>query len=132
MSMTDELGAYLEAMGVGTLGVDLFLAGLPDEPAAAVALTEYGGEQPTFAHGAPGVNTERRRFQLVARAETESAARAKAEQVNAVLVGIRNQALSGTWYLGVYPLQSPFPLGADGNGRPRYVCNYQVEKAVSA
>lgn len=130
MSMIDELGAYLQDQGIGTLGIDLFLAGLPDEPAAAVGLLEYGGEQPTFSHGVPGVNTERRRFQLVTRAETESAARTKAEQVNAVLVRIHNQALSGTWYLGVYPRQSPFPLGTDANGRPRYVCNYQVEKAV--
>lgn len=130
--MIDELGAYLQGLGIGTLDVDLFLAGLPDSPDAAAAIAEYPGEEPTWSHSTSGVNTERRRFQLTTRAATLQAAMAKAEEANRALCLVHNTFLSGTWYVRVYPLQSPFPLGRDGNDRSRYACNYRVEKSVSA
>ena len=132
MGMIEEIGAYLEAAGIGTQGTDLFLNGLPPDPDAAVAIQEYGGEAPVFVHGTAGVSEERRRFQMTARAATVAAAMSQAQAGHALLCAIRNQALGGTtWYVGIYPLQSPWPLGKDENGRARVVCNYRVEKAVS-
>ncbi len=131
-SMIEELGDYLQTQGVGTLAEDLFLGGLPDEPDAAVAIQEYQGEAPAFAHGTSGVNIEQRRFQVIGRGLTSTAAGVLAQGANAVLIAVKNRILGGTYYVGIYPLQSPFPLGKDGNGRYRFVCNYRVEKAVSA
>ncbi len=130
--MIEELGNFLEAGGGGTQGADLFLNGLPADPDAAVAIQEYSGEAPGLVHGTAGVSEERRRFQLLARAVTLAAAVAKAQAAHALLCQVHNTTLSGTWYVGIYPLQSPFPLGRDENGRARVVCNYRVEKAPSA
>ena len=130
--MLDELGDYLEAQGVGTLAEDLFIGAYPDKPDSMVAVMEYQGDAPSLTHSAPGVSYERRRIQIMARGLTRGAAMVLATGADVALQAVRNMDLGGTRYLGIYPLQSPFPLGRDANERYKVVCNYRVEKAPSA
>lgn len=132
MTLQSEVAALLEARGVGTRGVDLFDNGLTPAPDAQVAIQEYGGDAPEFLHDRDGVGYELRRFQLSVRAPSFDAAQLLAEAAHGVLTGVRNTTLSGTWYRRIVPLQSPFPLGQDQNGRHRFACNYRAEKRPSA
>ena len=57
-------------------------------------------------------------------------ARAWAQQIWVALGSIRNQALSGTYYLGVQPLQSPFKLRDDDYSRPILTGQFRIDKAA--
>ena len=46
------------------------------------------------------------------------------------LGSIRNQALSGTWYLGVQPIQSVFKLRDDDYARPLMSFQVRCDKAA--
>ncbi|HXG71687.1 MAG TPA: hypothetical protein VNJ04_13855, partial [Gemmatimonadaceae bacterium] len=59
------------------------------------------------------------------------APRLQAEKIRQTLAAVQGQTLSGTKYLFVAVLTSPFPMGEDENKRPRIACNYQVDKELS-
>src|SRR4030095_6612233 len=94
---------------------------MPDPPADAVCLYEYGGIPPQFAHD--GQQWENPRVQAVARDNNYASARAKAQSVYDVLNGTVNTTIDSRRYLKILALQSPFPMGADENDRPRIVVN---------
>lgn len=127
----DELGAYLQTQGVGTLGTDLFTGTLPDVPDNAVALYEYGGVSPVSTLGATNMKFERPRIQVLARATTYSAARSKIEMIFKLLHGLANTSLSSVRYLLVEAVQSPFFMERDANNRVKLICNFQIHKEPS-
>ena len=57
-------------------------------------------------------------------------ARTWAQDIWVALGSIRNQTLSGTFYLGVQPIQSVFKLRDDDYARPIMTCQFRCEKAV--
>jgi len=139
--LLDELGAYLQAQGLGTLGSDLFLGSIPiDSPNvtnqdAITALYETPGFPGQYVHSTLGLDWEQPVVQIICRAAPYdySAARLQAEQVMVALSKIRNQTLSGTFYLWCMPLDSPHPaIGPDDYGRPRLTCQLRIGKALSA
>ena len=129
--LLDEVGAYLQTHGIGTLGTDLFTGIMPDAPDAAVALIEYGGVEPMHALGGGTAKIERPRLQVLARATTYSAARTKIEAAYKVLDALAGETLSGVRYLAVEALQSPFFLRRDENNRVELIFNVQVHKELS-
>lgn len=131
MSTLDEVGAYLEAEGVGTVGTDIFLGQLAHTPDDQVAVYEFEGAVPTFVHDAGVPISERPRIQAIARNESYSVGRTKIEAVYTALNKVANQALSATTYHRIFPLQPPFFLKRDENDRVLFACNFQVLKAVS-
>lgn len=46
MNLVKELADYLAARGVGVVGADIFVGGLPEEPNACVAVLDTGGFAP--------------------------------------------------------------------------------------
>ena len=131
MALLDELGTYLQAQGIGTLGTDLFRSRLPDAPNAAVGLVETGGQAPTFVMDANGVNVDHPSLQVLCRADAYPDARSKANDVITALVAISNDDLSGVRYLRCVPNQAPFSLGPDEDHRHLVACNFQVMKTFS-
>lgn len=132
-TVLDDLGAYLAAQGVGTVGATIFLGvGLPENPAACLALKEYGGRAPDFTLPATaGVSTEYPRVQVIARDTTYALARARAEAAYEALSKVVNQTLTTTRYLRVEPLQPPGSPALDGNGRTVISFNVECEKVLS-
>ena len=59
-----------------------------------------------------------------------AAARTWAQDIWLALGRIRNQALSGTFYLGVMPIQSVFKLRDDDANRPIMTFQVRVDKAA--
>ena len=132
MALLEELGAYLDSEIVTlTAGTNLFYGRLPDDPDTAVALVEYGGEQPTSVMGSGTLPpVESPRVQVICRAAGYSSARSLAISVWAALEAVVNENLSGVRFHRVAALQSAFPLERDARDRVVFVQNFEVSKAT--
>lgn len=129
--LLDDIGAFLQAEGLGTLGEDFFLSTSPDTPDTAIVVREYGGEAPVMVHNTPGVAYELPRFQVACRAVDYETARLAAERCYRALARVANQQIGGARYLSIAPLQPPFPIGPDESGREIVVFNCGVQKTLS-
>lgn len=131
MSVLTELGSVLQTAGVGTVGTSIFLSGLPMEPVTAVGLMEYGGAAPQWTFNQ--IAWEQPRVQVQVRSVSGyAAARTLARQAWDALAAIRNQSISGIWYMQVAMLQSPFMLTRDEHSETvTFVFNVEVWKQVS-
>jgi len=136
MASLDELGVYLAAQGVGTVGTDLFLGGLPDAPPACVAVLETGGMASAKAmRAAPGSPVaEQPGFQVIARGAPfdYEGPRAKAQLAYRKLDGLGTSVLSGTRWFWVTATQSPFLIQRDENERVWIGFNVLAAKELSA
>lgn len=127
-----EIAAYLAQQGHGTFPGTIFASQLPATPDAAVAVVRYAGEAPAFVHDLAGIALDRPRVQVLVRELTYSAAEARAGAICNTLARVANAALAGVPYPRITPLQTPFPLERDANGRVVFVCNYACLRAAAA
>jgi hypothetical protein len=136
----NEIAAKLAALGLGTLGVDLFIGFLPATPPACGAVYEQGGLAPELGFGQPGILFETPALQVVFRGAPGDYAgpRAKAEAAYQGLAAVEAQTLSagagGTsaFYHWIHPQQAPFLLDRDDSQRVRIAFNALCEKEPSA
>jgi Bacteriophage minor capsid protein len=134
----DDLGAYLQAEGLGTLGTDLFLGTMPlDAPNvvtqdAVTSLEETPGFPAQYVHTPPGVSVEHPVIQILVRGAPYdyAGARSHAQDIFLALGKISNQTLSGTYYFWCLPLQSVFRLRQDDFARPIMTAQFRCAKAV--
>ena len=135
MSLLSEVGTYLAANGIGTLGIDLFQGYMPDSPDAATAIYETGGLGPVrgmrSTAGTPAGTQPR--LQVVSRAGEYdySTARAKVQSVYALLEGLGDVTLSGVAYKWFGAVQEPFMMGRDDSRRVLIAQNFDVIKDIS-
>jgi hypothetical protein len=132
--LLDEIGTYLQAQGVGTVGTDLFQGLMPDDVDAVVSIYETPGASPIYVHDdVTGIKLEQPRLAVWARGVREdyAAPRQKAEDVVTALAAVRNQTLSGTRYLRVRVTQPPFLLRRDDNDRVVIAANFEAVKVPS-
>jgi chloramphenicol 3-O-phosphotransferase len=134
MATIDEIATFVASACSLTVGTDLFKGMLPPEPDEAACVYEYPGSAPDYVMGSASIDQENPRVQIVFRGERDDyeTPRDTAETAYRALAAVANQSLSSTRYLNIEPLQSPFALGPDGNGRHRIAFNCQITKAVSA
>ena len=132
MALLDDVGTYLAGqVGSLTLGTNLFLGRMPDEPDTCVALFEYGGDAPVNTMGSDAMPpVEQPRIQILTRASGYSSARTLAISCFAALEAVLNESLSGTRYHRVAANQSPFPLERDSRDRVVWAQNFRVQKAT--
>ncbi len=121
--MLKEIGTYLQSQGIGTLGDNLFLGQMPDQPDNCIALFEYAGSPPDlhWAGEYPGL-------QVRVRNKSYAAARAKIGEIAKELHGLHEQMLSGTRYLLIKARGSPEILKRDANNRVELVLNFEIIK----
>lgn len=131
MGMVEEVASYLTAQ-LSTrfqLGVNTFINFLPDEPATAAAIFETPGRAPDDTFGQAAA-IEMPRFQLVTRSSGDNTgptiARANIDAAWLKLHGVANQTLSGSTYLRISAVQSPFLLDRDPRGRVEFACNFET------
>ena len=123
----DDLMAVLVAAGVGTKSVDIFATSASQMPTGIgpyLSLIETGGTAPERTHNTihpPAY--QRPGAQITVRAKSYAAARVMAKNAYDALGGVRNTTISGVWYREISPVQEPFDLGLDENGRARVVFN---------
>lgn len=130
MALLDELGTYIGSqVGSLTLGTNLFLGRLPDEPDTCVALYETGGSEPLSVMGSDALPpVEQPRVQVLTRASSYATARALAGTIWLALENILNENLSGVRYHRCAAVQSVFALERDSHDRIILAQNFQVQK----
>jgi len=132
MALLDELGTYLDAQVASlTLGTNLFLGRLPDDPDTCVVLYEYGGDAPVNTMGSDAMPpVERPRIQIMTRATGYSSARTLSLECWTAIEAVLNESLSGTLYHRISANQSPFPLERDSQDRVLFAQNFRVLKTL--
>ena len=121
----EDLGEYLQRLGLGILAQTLFLGGIPlDTPQGVqvdevAALVETPGFPAGYVHDVRGPSQEYPVMQILVRGKPHdyAAPRRRAQEMLGALGTITNQVLSGTFYLWVRPWQTVFPLYSDDLAR---------------
>lgn len=134
MSFGSEIVALLEANGLGVFGTTIFLHKLPEAPDVCIALDITSGSPPDGAFGVLGIKYEKPSIRVRVRgvrADPEGP-RARIENIFRLFPKVMGTTLSGTKYLSLQPLQPPFILEEDGNGRTIWTFNALAEKELSA
>ena len=121
--MLREIGAYLATKSIGTVGTDIFLGLMPDQPDNCIALFEYAGSPPDLHW-----NGEYPGLQVRVRNKSYAAARTKIGEVMDKLHGLHEQTLSGTRYLLIKARGSPEVLKRDTNNRVELFVNFEIIK----
>ena len=121
--MLREIGAYLATKGIGTVGTDIFLGLMPDQPDNCIALFEYAGSPPDLHW-----NGEYPGLQVRVRNKSYAAARTKIGEAMTALHGLHEQTLSGTRYLLIKARGSPEVLKRDNNNRVELFVNFEIIK----
>ena len=119
--MLSDIGNYLQAQGIGTLGTNIFLGLMPDQPDNCVALFEYAGSPPDLHWEGeyPGL-------QVRVRNKGYAAAREKIEEVVTELHGAHELTLNGTRYRVIKVRGSPEVLKRDANNRVELFVNFEI------
>lgn len=121
--MLREIGAYLATKSIGTVGTDIFLGLMPDQPDNCIALFEYAGSPPDLHW-----NGEYPGLQVRVRNKIYAAARTKIGEAMTALHGLHEQTLSGTRYLLIKARGSPEVLKRDANNRVELFVNFEIIK----
>jgi Bacteriophage minor capsid protein len=140
VSVLEELGTYLQTAGLGTMASTLFLGALPEDapgvstPDLIAALVEIPGFPPEYTHDILGPSREFPMIQLLVRGAPYDYAtpREWAQALLMALGSIRNQALSGTFYLGAMPWHTVYKLRDDDYARPIMSAQVRMDKAAWA
>ncbi len=121
--MLEAIGGYLEEKDVGTVGVDIFLGLIPDQPDDCVVLFEYAGSPPDlhWTGEYPGL-------QVRVRSVSYSGGRAKIGEIVDLLHGLHEQELGGTRYLLIKARGSPEVLKRDSGNRLEFFVNFEIIK----
>jgi hypothetical protein len=123
--MLNEIGTYLQTQGIGTLGADIFLGLMPDQPDNCIALFEYAGSPPDLHW-----NGEYPGLQIRVRNTSYAAARSEIGKVIEKLHGLCEQTLSDTRYLLIKARGSPEVLKRDASNRVELFVNFEIIKEV--
>ena len=119
--MLSDIGTHLQSQGVGSLGADLFLGLMPDQPDNCIALFEYAGSPPDLHW-----NGEYPGLQVRVRNKSYEAARIKIGEIMKKLHGLHEQMLSGTRYLLIKARGSPEILKRDASNRVELFVNFEI------
>lgn len=121
--MLKEIGTYLATKSIGTVGTDIFLGQMPDQPDSCIALFEYAGSPPDLHW-----NGEYPGLQVRVRNKGYAAARTKIGEAMTALHGLHETVLGGTRYLLVKARGSPEVLKRDANNRVELFVNFEIIK----
>ena len=126
MTILEAVGTYLAANGHGTLGTNLFLAVMPDEPDVMTCVYETGGGAPDQTMGSAAWAIDRPTLQILCRAGRGDypVARDEAASIRALLGAVTEQTLSGINVMRISPSGGILPIGEDPLGRPVVSINF--------
>jgi len=130
MALLEDIAAVIDSNSVTfTLGTNLFIGRLPDDPDLCCAIYQYGGEEPLKTMGGDAMPPiEEPRIQVIIRATGYATAQSTITTIWGYLEAILNENLTGDRYLRVSAVQSPFPLERDSQDRILFAQNFRVQK----
>jgi len=129
--MLDDIGGYVASNTALTLGTDLFLSLLPDEPGNVVGLFENSGVQPISTMGSVNLpRIDRPELQFIVRNTSYAAGRTLADTLWQLITSISNATINGTLYHRIEAVTSPYIIERDANQRSVLSCNFNVLKEL--
>ncbi len=133
MAAVEDVAAYLDACGHGTVGTDImrhgFLGDFDDEAGTydnLILVTQPGGMPAVQAFAAKV--SDRPSVQVFVRNTDMTTAQAKADAVYDDLDGLATTTLGSNTYLLVTADSPPVELGRDGNRRAIWVVGFSLMK----
>lgn len=126
--LLDDVGTFVASAANLTLGTNLFLSLMPDQPDDCTVIYEFTGMAPAYSMGRDLPAIEMPRIQVVCRSTSYSSARTRIDSIWQALQGIRDETLTATTYLAFTALGSPEPLARDASQRERIGATFQVWK----
>jgi hypothetical protein len=133
VASVDEFAAFLDSSSTRfTVGTNLWVNWMPDEPDTAATIYETGGLAPVQRFGNDLPAFERPGFQMICRAAASSSARANIHAAWTLAQQVANEELSSKTWLRIEPLQSPFFLERDPRGRYVYAVNFVGMRATTS
>lgn len=127
----DSIIQRLVDQGVGIEGTTI-AAGNDDvaEPvdqAEYIVVHEYGGQFPEGTHNEGHLAQRKPSFQIVAKADRYPNAGQLAERAF-LAMNVVNTTIKGIFFLKIRPMQDPFELPADRNGKARVAFNIETQR----
>ena len=132
MNMVDEIAAYLEATGHGTLATDLFKRQLPDDPDEATCVIQLDGSPGQYCQNDTSLDLELPMLEVMTRSLNPETAELNLDGPYRELMRIKNQVIGGTRYVSVRPVMVPAITDRDDNGRFIARCDFDVRKELSS
>lgn len=132
----DDIATYLAANSTRlSVGVNLTKTFMPENPSTVTTIFETGGLFPLhyFTTSTGTRSYERPSLMIHSRSTSYETARDTIEDVFTILDGTHDTNLptgTGTHYLTVDAIQSPFPVGRDSNDRHILSVNFNVTKTT--
>ncbi len=122
-NILDDIGPYLQAGGLGTLGTDiLYIAIPPQAPDNCLLLTPYGG-----SHADLVMKVQDPNLQVRVRNLNSGLAYNTALQVMDLLT-VQNATIGETYYTEIRALSNPLPMGTDAKNRYEFSVNFSILK----
>lgn len=132
-TILEALGAFIDSNRNDlTIGTNLFLSKMPDNPDVCVTIYEYQGTAPLTTFGATAIQLDRPSVQISVRAGRDDYATARdlAQALRLLVSGIVNVTAANVNIVGVQPTGSFFALSVDQLERPRVVFNMDCHVGV--
>ncbi len=123
MTLLEALGAFLEVLGIGAQGTDLFFNNQPSEPNNCITIIDTGG-YPSDETGVIRYQT----FQILVRNENYVDAKMKSENIYKVLHLQENFEIGEFYIYFAESEDEPTPIGEDNNGRTEITMNLRFER----
>jgi hypothetical protein len=121
MALIDDVAAYLESEGLGTVGDDIFKSYLPDTNNGTIlAVMDTGGPKPD-----PYLPTKEPTFQVYVVANTYTAGKAMLDDVRDALHQVANETIGSTYFYFILALSEGGHVGRSENGRDEFSINFQ-------
>lgn len=128
-STATDLAQYLADKGYGTIGDDLSVSFLPDQPDKCVAVIDSG----SWREFEGQTDLENPTIQILLRGDQNGflALYALAEDIRSELIALGKvtESINGTFYGGVWQMSGPIFVGYDESKRPMYSINFRVMRS---
>lgn len=123
MPVADDIAAYLATQSLGTVGTDIFVGFLPEEPDDIIILTDTKGRPPDIT-----TKIEFPGLQIRIRNTAYLTAFAEARKINDLLHGMNNVTLSTVYYDFIEGQGSPLFVSKDNKMRTTFSLDFIVTK----
>ncbi len=114
-----------QTLALGTLGTDIFCNYMPDSPDVCIAIFQYGGSRSLKGFGSDAHPLEHPSVQVDVRNSDPSVAETIHKAFDEIAV---ETTINSTVYTNFEPMQPPFLLERDADGRPTYVFNMEIQR----
>lgn len=120
MTLLEAIARQLDTWGLVTIGTDVFLENLPDEPVDIVSLWGYDGGESNLR-----LNLDYPNLQVRTRALDPDTCRQRLEGIWAKLHGFTG-TLEGDWVIELCAGRQPTSLGIDEKGQAHTASNFRL------